>query len=40
MTWLITTYFAVFIATSFGACMLFIVTGGASGTPRRRGRRF
>lgn len=39
MASLLTTFLAVFIAASFGACMLMIVTGGASSASRRRGRR-
>ncbi|WP_280950750.1 hypothetical protein [Rhizobium leguminosarum] len=39
MAWLFTTFFGVFIAASFGTCMLIIVTGGVSSAPVRRRRR-
>ncbi|MGO6998988.1 hypothetical protein [Rhizobium leguminosarum] len=39
MTWLLTTFFGVFVFASFGACMLLIVCGGASSAPVRRRKR-
>lgn len=39
MTWLLTTFFGVFVVASFGACMLMISCGGANSAPVRRRRR-